>query len=169
MHLSMSGDLETIIHESLQLPEFELSAEWIARLFEVIGTSTVLLVGGITLILTMAARALSIISSAFQRILKPLIIMPFAGIALSMGAGGAEISRSLWTFGKTFLGFCISGAMMVVIIKCGSSLCTSLASASITGSTDIENAIIITLQAAITPIVVAGLVKSTDSIISRML
>ncbi|MBR4759451.1 MAG: hypothetical protein IK078_04805 [Lachnospiraceae bacterium] len=165
----MSGDLERIIHESLQLPAFELSAEWIARLFEVIGTSTVFLIGGLTLILTMVASALSIISSAFQRILKPLIIMPFAGIAVAMGAGGAEISRSLWTYFKTFLGFCISGAMMVVIIKCGSTLCTSLTSAAIHGSTDIENAIIITLQAAITPIVTAGLVKSTDSIISRML
>ncbi len=169
MQLHMSGDLERIIHESLQLPAFELSAEWIAKLFEVIGSSTVLLIGGLTLILTMVASALSIISSAFQRILKPLIIMPFAGIALAMGAGGAEMSRSLWTYAKTFLGFCISGAMMVVIIKAGSSLCISLASTSMTAGTDIGRCIIITLQAAVTPIVIAGLVKSSDSIISRML
>ena len=169
MQLHLSGDLEAIIHESLQLPEFELSAEWIARLFEVIGSSVVLLIGGLTLILTMVASALSIISSAFQRILKPLIIMPFAGIAVAMGAGGAEVSRSLWTYTKTFLGFCISGAMMVVIIKCASTLCTSLAALPMAGTTDIGKCIIITLQAAVTPIVIAGLVKSSDSIISRML
>ncbi len=165
----LSGDLENIIHESLQLPEFELSAEWIARLFEVIGTSTVLLVGGITLVLTMVASGLSIISSAFQRILKPLIIMPFAGIALAMGAGGAEIDRSMWSYFKTFLGFCISGAMMVVVIKSGCFLTTNLASTAIVGTTDIGDCIIMTLQAAITPIVTAGLVRGTDSAISRML
>ncbi len=169
MEIHVSGDLERIIHESLILPEFELSAEWIARLFEVIGTSSVFLIGGLTLVLTMSASALSIISCAFQRILKPLIIMPFAGIAVAMGAGGAEISRSMWTYFKTFLGFCISGAMMVAVVKCGNMLCTNLASSAIDAGTDIGNAVIITLQAAITPIVTAALVKSTDHIISRML
>ncbi|MCR5337544.1 MAG: hypothetical protein K6E75_03205 [Lachnospiraceae bacterium] len=165
----LSGDLENIIHNSLQLPAFELSAEWIARLFEIIGSSTVLLVGGLTLVLTMVASGLSIISTAFQRILKPLIIMPFAGIAVAMGAGGAEIGRSMLSYFKTFLEFCISGAMMVVIIKCGGYLTTNLASMALVGDTDIGNCIIMTLQAAITPIVTAGLVRGTDSIISRML
>ena len=86
--LSMDGDLERIISESLVLPEFELSGEWIGKLFETLGCCILLLIGGVVLILVMVASSLSIISSAFERILKPLVLMPFAGIAVAMGAGG---------------------------------------------------------------------------------
>lgn len=167
--LSMGGDLDSIIHDSLQLPEFELTGAWIAQLFEVLGCSALLLIGGVVLVLVMSASCLSIISSAFQRILKPLIIMPFAGIAVAMGAGGHEIGRSMIQFLKTFFGFCVSGAMMVIIIKTGCTLCTDIVNAGLAGGSDIENCIMMTLQASITPIIIAGLVKGTDSVISRML
>ena len=167
--LSMGGDLERIIHDSLQFPEFELSGEWFGKFFECIGCCVLLLIGGLILILVMVASCISIISSAFQRIIKPLIVMPFAGIAVAMGAGGPEVGRSMVQFLKTFFGFCISGAMMIVIIKCGCSLCTNMVSSGLAGSTDIENVIMMTVQAAITPIVIAGLVKGTDAVIQRML
>lgn len=86
-----------------------------------------------------------------------------------MGAGGHEIGRSMFQFLKTFFGFCISGAMMVVIIKTGCTLCRNLISAGLEGNSDIENCIMMTVQASITPIVISGLVKGTDSVISRML
>ena len=95
--------------------------------------------------------------------------MPFAGIAVAMRAGGHEIGRSMFQFLKTFFGFCISGAMMVVIIKTGCTLCMNLISAGLEGNSDIENCIMMTVQASITPIVISGLVKGTDSVISRML
>lgn len=167
--LSMGGDLERIIEESLKFPDFEMTGEWVEKLFETLGCAILLLIGGVILVLVMVASCLSIISSAFQRILKPLIIMPFAGIAVAMGAGGNEVGRSMLTFLKTFFGFCISGAMMIVIIKCGCTLCTNLVSSGLTGNGDIENVIMITVQAAITPIVISGLVKGVDSVISRML
>jgi hypothetical protein len=59
--------------------------------------------------------------------------------------------------------------MMVVIIKTGCTLCTDLVSAGLSGGSDIENCIMMTVQASITPIVIAGLVRGTDSIIARML
>lgn len=167
--LSMDGDLDRIITESLKLPEFELSGEWIGELFETLGCCILLLIGGIILNLVMVASSLSIISSAFERILKPLVIMPFAGIAVAMGAGGHEISRSMVQFLKTFFGFCISGAMMVVIVKTGCVMCTELISDKLYSANDIENCIMITVQAAITPIVIAGLIKGTDATIQRML
>ena len=75
----------------------------------------------------------------------------------------------MFQFLKTFFGFCISGAMMVVIIKTGCTLCMNLISAGLEGNSDIENCIMMTVQASITPIVISGLVKGTDSVISRML
>ena len=133
-----------------------------------IGCSLLFLIGGIILLFIMVASCLSIISSAFQRILKPLMILPFAGIAIALGAGGNDISRSLLTYIKTFFGFCISGAVMVLAIKCGVSLCTNLVNFNLAGTSNIYKCILITVQSAITPIVISGLVKGSDSIIARM-
>lgn len=166
--LSMSGDLETIIEDSLKLPDFSLSGSWFSKLWNVIGCSFLFLIGGIVLVFIMVASCMSIISSAFQRILKPLIILPFAGIAVALGAGGHEISRSLMQYIKKFFGFCISGAMMIICIKTGISLCTNLVSFNMSGTDEVYKCVLITVQSAITPIVISGLVKGTDSIIQRM-
>jgi len=115
------------------------------------------------------ASCISIISAGFQRILKPLVILPFAGIAIAMGAGGHEISRSLVQYLKTFFGFCISGALMVICVKTGVTLCTSLVNFDLSGASNIYKCVLITVQSAITPIVIAGLVKGTDSMVQRMM
>lgn len=57
---------------------------------------------------------------------------------------------------------------MVAIIKTGCVMCTELVSNALYGTNDMENCIMITVQAAITPIADAGLVKGTDGMIQRM-
>ena len=166
--LSMGGDLEDIIEDCLELPEFELSGEWFSELWSVVGCSLVFMLAGLILIFVMVASCMSILSCAFQRILKPLIILPFAGIAVAMGAGGHDISRSLFQYMKTFFGFCISGAVMIIAIKTGVRLCLNLVSIDLAGTSDIYKCLMITVQSAITPIVISGLVKGSDSMISRM-
>lgn len=166
--LTVSSDMESIINSCLEFPEFELSGEWVAEFFSTIGCSLLFLIGGVILVFVMVASCLSIISSAFQRILKPLMILPFAGIAIALGAGGHEISRSLVSYIKTFFGFCISGAMMVIAIKTGVSLCTTLVGFDLSSASDIYKCILITVQMSITPIVISGLVKGSDAIIARM-
>ena len=166
--LSVSGDMENIIDTCLKLPSFELSGEWLEKFWSTIGCSLLFLIGGIVLLFIMVASCLSIISSAFQRILKPLMILPFAGIAIALGAGGHDISRSLLTYIKTFFGFCISGALMVVAVKTGVSLCTNLVYFDLTSASNVYKCILITVQMAITPIVISGLVKGSDAIIARM-
>jgi len=166
--LSVSGDMERIIDSCLKLPSFELSGEWLEKFWSTIGCSLLFLIGGIVLLFIMVASCLSIISSAFQRILKPLMILPFAGIAIALGAGGHDISRSLVTYIKTFFGFCISGALMVVAVKTGVSLCTNLVNFDLTGASNVYKCILITVQMAITPIVISGLVKGSDAITARM-
>lgn len=96
------------------------------------------------------------------------MILPFAGIAIALGAGGSEVSRSLLSYIKTFFGFCISGALMVIAVKCGVSLCTTLVSIDMAGMTNVYKCIIMTVQMAITPIVISGLVKGSDAMIARM-
>lgn len=166
--LTVSSDMESIIDLCLAFPTFELSGEWVAEFFSTIGCSLLFLIGGVILVFVMVASCLSIISSAFQRILKPLMILPFAGIAIALGAGGHEVSRSLVSYIKTFFGFCISGAMMVIAIKTGVSLCTTLVGFDLSGASDINKCILITVQMSITPIVISGLVKGSDAIIARM-
>lgn len=165
--LSVSGDMASIIESCLELPDFELSGEWLASFWSVIGCSLLFLIGGVVLVFVMVASCLSIISSGFQRILKPLMILPFAGIAIALGAGGHDVARSLVTYIKTFVGFCISGAVMVIAVKCGVSLCTNLVSFDLTGASDVYKCILITVQMAITPIVISGLVKGSDAMIAR--
>ena len=166
--LSVSGDMEKIIEDCLKFPSFELSGEWLEKFWSTIGCSLLFLIGGIVLLFIMVASCLSIISSAFQRILKPLMILPFAGIAIALGAGGHDISRSLVTYIKTFFGFCISGALMVVAVKTGVSLCTNLVNFDLTSASNVYKCILITVQMAITPIVISGLVKGSDAITARM-
>ena len=166
--LTVSGDMEKIIDSCLKFPAFELSGEWVEQFWTTIGCSLLFLIGGIVILFIMVASCLSIVSSAFQRILKPLMILPFAGIAIALGAGGHDISRSLVSYIKTFFGFCISGAMMVIAIKCGVSLCTNFVSFDLSSSSDIAKCILITVQMSITPIVIAGLVKGSDAMIARM-
>ena len=167
--LSVNSSLESIINSTCALPSFELTGEWFSKLWSVIGCSLLFMIAGIVLVFIMVASCISIISSGFQRILRPLIILPFAGIAIAMGAGGHDISRSLLQYIKTFLGFCISGALMVICVKTGVTLCTTLVNFNLAGSSDIYKVILITVQSAITPIVISGLVKGTDSIVQRMM
>lgn len=121
------------------------------------------------------ASGISIISSAFQRIIKPLIIMPFAAIMVSAGAGTGDSERVMWSFLKTFFGFCISGAAMIICIRLGVALCNGIpiiGTVSGTGSdykSTMISMIYVSLQIAITPIVVAGLIKGVDGIIQRFL
>ncbi len=166
--LTVSSDMESIIEDCLELPDFELSGEWVGEFFSTIGCSLLFLIGGIILVFIMVASCLSIISSAFQRILKPLMVLPFAGIAIALGAGGHDISRSLVTYIKTFFGFCISGAMMVIAIKTGVSLCTTLVGFDLSSASNIYKCILMTVQMSITPIVISGLVKGSDAMIARM-
>ena len=85
-----------------------------------------------------------------------------------MGAGGHYISRSMFQYMKTFFGFCISGAVMIIAIKTGVRLCLNLVNIDLAGTSDIYKCLMITVQSAITPIVISGLVKGSDSMISRM-
>lgn len=168
--LSMSGDLETIMEDCLEWPGFDVldPGGTVKGIAEWVGCELIFILGGLALVVVMVASCLSIISQAFQRILKPLIILPFAGIAVAMGAGSHESERSLYQYMKTFFGFCISGALMIISIKVGVSLTTNLVSFDLSGASDIGKCVIMTVQAAAAPIVIAGLVRGSDAVVQKI-
>ena len=127
----------------------------------------IFLVTSFATLLIVVASAISILSSAFQRIVKPLAILPFSTITVAMGTGTGEVSRVTAQYLKTFFGLCISGAFMVICVKLGAALTGNIVAFNVSQLSLHEQVIYMSIQNAITPIVVAGLIKSADSLIAR--
>lgn len=120
----------------------------------------------------MVASGITIISCGIQRIIKPLIILPFSSVALATGAGSGEISRVMSQFFKSFLGLLLSGTFMVICIKMGSALTEKMILFDETAFASMETSmkiILLTLQSAVGPVVIAGLVKGVDALIGKFL
>jgi len=131
-------------------------------------TIMVYFIGGIVSIFILGAAGVTVIGVAFQRIIKPLIIMPFGAIVMGIGACSGEGERMLWHYGKAFLAFCISGAFMVVAIKIGNSLITEyeIPMDDVTDGT--IKAILLIIKVDMSAIIITGLLKSMDGIVSKV-
>ena len=115
------------------------------------------------------AACVSIINSAYQRILKPLVILPFSSITVAMASGSHEAERVSTSYIKTFFGLCLSGAFMVVSVKLGVAL-TNGGFISPPDDASINTKVLfIAVENMVTPTIIAGLVKATDSTIARFL
>lgn len=175
--LSISSDLSNALTEAAELkPTTEIHftsfgsdlIEFTSELLSIAFTQLLFFIGAIVSLGITVASCISILSSAFQRILKPLAILPFSSVAVAMASGTQEASRVTTSYLKTFFGFCISGAFMVICVKMGVALINGGLIVFDYGSLDITSKLLyITVQNAITPIVISGLVKATDSIIGR--
>lgn len=171
--LSLSNEARNVINTFFSShPDFKWSkigeslAEWLQYGF----MSFLFFILSIVTLFIVVASVISVISSAFQRILKPLVIMPFSAIMVAAGAGTGDSERAMWSYLKTFIGFCLSGAVMVICIRLGVQLCNGISIMSGGGSVSATKQMLyLTVQVAITPIIVAGLIKSVDSIIARFL
>lgn len=103
-----------------------------------------------------------------EHIIKTKILPYFKDLSMRDITPRDDISRSLLTYIKTFFGFCISGALMVVAVKGGIALCTNLVSFDLSSASEIQKCILMTVQMSVTPIVISGLVKGSDAVTSRM-
>lgn len=131
-------------------------------------TKIFLLIGGIGTCIMVVAAGMSIISSAFQRILKPLVILPFSTITIAMAAGSHEAERISTSYLKSFFGLCLSGAFMVICVKLGAAIMNSgLIAFDISSLDNMSKVIYLSIQSMITPMVISGLVKSADSMLSK--
>lgn len=175
--MSMSTDLSTTITEvealkpttEIHFTSFGTDLIEFAKEFLEIALSRLLffIAALVTLVITVAS-CLSILSSAFQRIIKPLAILPFSSITVAMASGSGEAQRVTTSYLKTFFGFCISGAFMVICVKLGVALTTGgLIAFDYASLSTNEKMLYITVQNMITPIVIAGLIKGADGVIAR--
>ncbi len=128
----------------------------------------ILLFGSLISILVMAACGLSITNIAFQRIIKPLVIMPFGAIVLGIGSCAGEGTRMMWHYGKTLLSLCISGAFMVLAVKLGIKLTTTAIAFDVTSTNVVSTTVLMTVQTNVAAIVITGLCKAMDSLVSRV-
>lgn len=171
--LSLSTELINVITQATTLPPAPAGdlASILQYLLDIlVFTFTVLLffLASLATLIIIIGSGISIISSGFQRIIKPLVFLPFSSISVAMAAGSGEASRAATQYLKTFFGLCLSGAFMVVSVKLGVALSNGLIVFNYASLTIHEQIIFISVQNAITPIVIAGLIKSSDSMIGRM-
>lgn len=156
--MSLSGDLSAAIAEIEDLSIWDGNN---------IFAKIMLFIAAFVTLIIIVASCISILSSAFQRIIKPLVLLPFSALTVAMGSGSGDASRVMTQYLKTFFGFCISGAFMVVCVKMGVSLASGLIAFDIDSLSTYERALYISVQYAVTPIVIAGLVKTADSVIGK--
>lgn len=166
--LEVSGTLETVL-QSLDdsKPEASFSAEFFTAMMAYIGNWLLCFLGGMATLFVVIGASVSIISCGFQRIIKPLVSIPFATVTVSMASGSPEEQRVAYNYVKSFLGLCLAGAMMVVCVKLGATLSSGLIAFNTEDLSLTEQIIYISVQNAVTPIVIAGLVKCAEGILNR--
>ena len=124
---------------------------------------------GLGTLVVIIGSAITILSSAYQRIIKPLAILPFSSISMAMAAGTEEGGRTAMNFVRTLFGFAISGAFMVICIKLGVSLTSGgMIGFDLASMSMFEKIIYISVQNMLTPIIIAGLVNGADSVVQRI-
>ena len=174
--LSVSSELKSIIRSvENNKPDVEIKfktfgedfMEYMEELMDYLLNLIVLFVASVATFAGILSAGLSLINSSYQRIIKPLAIMPFSSITVALAAGTADAKRTTTSYIKTFFGFCISGAFMVICVKLGTALSDGLLSFNMDSMDLIEKVLLISVQNAVTPMMIAGLVKSTDSVIQR--
>jgi hypothetical protein len=165
---SIYGYVTELCSQSPSGSFFNDPAGWIAEFCEILMEKIAMLVAAFITCLAIISASFSIMSSAYQRILKPLVVMPFASIAVAMAAGSSEGERIANSYLKTFFGLCLSGAFMVIAVSLGNVFADSDILQEISGAdTAFGQCVCASLQCAVTPTVIAGLVKGADSMLGR--
>lgn len=167
--ITMPADLESTIDTAVEAPDFEWDqiGQSIIDIVVWIFGIVVCVIAGIVTLFIILASSISILSSAFQRILKPLVLLPFSCITVALAAGTGDAARVTSSYIKTFFGFCISGAFMVICVNLGAALGSSLVNLNYGSMSTIGQILVVSVQAAIIPIIISGLVKNADSIIGK--
>lgn len=167
--LTMPADLEATIDTALEAPDFSVIeiGQSLLDIMNWVGAFLLFLISGIVTLFVVVASSVSILSCAFQRILKPLVLLPFSCITVALATGTADSARVTNSYIKTFFGFCISGGFMAICVNLGAALANGLVNIDYSSMSDFGKIIFISVQNAIIPIIISGLVKNADGIIGK--
>lgn len=133
-----------------------------------IGVNLLFLIAALVTLVIIVAAGISIVNAAFQRIIKPLAIIPFSSITVAMGAGTPEASRVTSQYFRSLFGLLLSGSFMIIAVKIGVTLIsTNDILANISSTSPMQLALIYSIKVAVLPLIIAGLVKGADSILGR--
>ncbi|NEX02362.1 hypothetical protein SAMN04487829_1989 [Pseudobutyrivibrio sp. NOR37] len=142
----------------------------IENFFEQMGPFILLFISGVITILVLVGSGLTVIGIAYQRIIKPLIMIPLSAIVLSMSCCSDEGSKTLWSMGKSFLGLCISGGFFVFAIRLGQNISgalLTLAPVSDASGGDATEVLLAVVGANMCAIITTGLLKSMDAMVQK--
>ena len=176
--MTMSNDLINIITEvnnltpTTQIHFTSFGSDLIAfakEFLDIAMTRLLFFIAAIVTLGVIVAACISIINCAYQRILKPLVILPFSSITVAMASGSHEAERVSSSYIKTFFGLCLSGAFMVVCVKLGVALTNGGFISPPDDASVNTKVLFIAVENMVTPTIIAGLVKSVDSTIARFL
>lgn len=172
--MEISDELKSVINEVNNLApttafDWSTIGTFIKEFLEIAMIKLLFFLAAIITLFVIVAAGISIISSAYQRILKPLVILPFASITVALASGSHEAERVSSSYLKTFFGLCLSGAFMVVSVKLGVALTNGGFISPPAGASVNTKVLFISIQNMVTPTIIAGLVKTTDSTIGRFL
>lgn len=172
--MEISDELKSVINEVNNLTpttafDWPTIGTFIKEFLEIAMIKLLFFLAAIITLFVIVAAGISIISSAYQRILKPLVILPFASITVALASGSHEAERVSSSYLKTFFGLCLSGAFMVVSVKLGVALTNGGFISPPAGASVSTKVLFISIQNMVTPTIIAGLVKTTDSTIGRFL
>ena len=176
--MTMSAELADIISEvndltpTTQIHFTSFGSDLIAfakEFLDITMTRLLFFIAAIVTLGVIVAACISIINCAYQRIIKPLVILPFSSITVAMASGSHEAERVATSYIKTFFGLCLSGAFMVVCVKLGVALTNGGFITSPNGASVNTKVLFIAVENMVTPTIIAGLVKSVDNMIARFL
>ncbi|MCR4567802.1 MAG: hypothetical protein K5769_07105 [Pseudobutyrivibrio sp.] len=142
---------------------------------EKIFTFLVYFLGGLVTLLTFVSSGYTIVMATVQRIVKPIIMMPFSTIVIGIGAASSEGERMIWHYAKSFLGYCLSGVFILMAVKMGLSL-AGLDLFNLPGVVPepkeegefVMSAIVALFRVNLPVLITAGLVKSADSFMDKI-
>ncbi|MCR5196583.1 MAG: hypothetical protein K6D38_09695 [Pseudobutyrivibrio sp.] len=125
--------------------------------------------GGLATMVIFIKSGFSIVSAAVERIVKPLLMIPFSTIIIGMGVCSGEGERTVRNFFKCLLEYCLSGIFIVVALRLGAKL-TAMDLFNINASgeiPDIVKAIYALFRINLPIVITSGLVKSADSFMDK--
>jgi hypothetical protein len=120
-----AADIENVINFlKMDLEEVDMMdfGETIKQFFDQLGPYILFFMGGLISLIILTGAALTVLTIAYQRLIKPLLIIPFSAVVVGMSCCSGEGDKLMWNLCKQFVGLCLSGAFMLLAIKMGSSV-----------------------------------------------